>query len=502
MKKLLFLILVSAHFAVVNSQKIEYAQQLDQMIQTGMAEWKIPGLAAVVVKDGAIVFKKTYGVKNLDRKEPVNESTLFAMASTTKAMVAMALAILVDEGKVSWNDPVIQYLPTFQLSDSYITADARVKDLLTHNLGIANADVLWTLDSLSTQETLKRFAHTEKVYPLRGGFTYQNIMYAAAGELIEAVSGQSWSSFVEERLFKPLDMNRSLTKASDIQKAGNFVTPYYDFDQKGVLPVSRNYSDQIGAAGMMWSSVDDMGNYLKFIVNQGVHQNDTLIQPNTFSYLFQPQTLIPNNEFYPTTALTDPHWLSYGLGWFQHDYRGHKLDFHTGSLNGLVAMAGVMHDKKVAVYIFANLDHAELRHAILYQAIDLFGFDDNTTNWHPKIFELYQGFKKDRNAQQQKMADEQVKNTKPSKPIGAYTGIYEHPLCGKLTLTLRDETLDLNFNNFEQIAAYHWHYDTFMTKPNRRWTSPVAVTFQLNAKGVVQSLDFLGYTFTKTDFQP
>ncbi|WP_343485908.1 serine hydrolase [Allomuricauda sp. d1] len=491
---LLFLVAFIAY-----SQNAKKVKILDEMIQQGMTDWKIPGLAAVVVKNGEVVFKKTYGIKSIKTKGPVNGETLFAMASTTKAMVAMALGILVDEGKVDWNDKVVDHLPGFQLSDPYIAADARIKDLLTHNLGIANADVLWVLDSVTTSETLKRFKHTKKAYPLRGGFIYQNIMYAAAGEVIEALSGEPWHEFIKKRLFKPLNMNRSQAQAMNILKVGNYVTPHYNFEEDGVQVVDRNYSDQVGAAGMMWSSIDDISNYLRFILNRGMQNQDTILQPKTFETLFQPHTLIPENQFYPTTKLTKPNWLSYGLGWFQHDYRGEKLDFHTGSLPGLIAIAGVLHDKNTAVYVFGNMDHAELRHAILYQAMDLFAFEDDSTDWHSKIFGLYESRKKDGEKREQKQNKERNNNTKPTLALYEYIGIYQHPLIGNLEISVNNDILKLDFNKFDQVDASHWHYDTFSTIPNKRWTSPSKMTFHLNDKGEVATLDFMGYTFTKTD---
>ena len=499
MKKTFLTVLLCLAFAFSFSQNSKKNNILNGMIQQGIKDWKIPGLAVVVVKDGETVFKKTYGVRSLETKEPVTGETLFAMASTTKAMVAMALGILVDEGKLNWNDRVQEHLSYFQLSDSYIANDAQVKDLLTHNLGIANADMLWVLDSVSTKETLRRFAHTEKTYPLRGGFTYQNIMYAAAGEVIEAVSGIPWHQFVETRLFAPIGMNRSKAKAMDILKVGNYVTPHYDFKEEGVQIVDRNYSDQIGAAGMMWSSIDDISKYLKFIQNKGVQNQDTILRPETFKTLFRPHTLIPQSQFYPTSKLTKPNWISYGLGWFQHDYRGEKLDFHTGSLQGLIAIAGIMHDKNTAVYVFGNMDHAELRHAILYQVMDLYAFDDKTTNWHPKVFELYETMAKENEAWEGKRKENRVPNTTPTLALEAYMGNYQNPMCGNVTITLENDLLQLNFNDFETIEASHWHFDTFMTKPNKRFTGAYELNFHLNGRAKVDKLEFFGYTFSKVD---
>ncbi len=260
------------------------------MIVQGMTDWKIPGLATIVVKDGQVVFQKTYGVKNLVSNEPVDENTLFNMASTTKAIVAIAMGMLVDDGKLNWDDKVVDHLPYFQLSDPYITADARVKDLFTHNLGIVNADVLWTLDSVSTRETVKDFDLLKKGYPLRGGFTYQNIMYAVAGEVIEAVSGKPWNQFVKERIFNPLGMTRTQAIANDIFKVGNYVTPYFDDPEDGMVEVDYGFSDQIGPAGMICATPNDIAKYLTFVVNDGIHKSDTLIRPKTFKYLFEPHS--------------------------------------------------------------------------------------------------------------------------------------------------------------------------------------------------------------------
>ncbi len=483
----------------LNAQQESNIQKLDAMIVQGMNDWKVPGLAAIVVKDGNVVFQKTYGVKNVQTKEPVNENTLFAMASTTKAIVALSLGMLVDEGKLKWDDKVIEHLPYFRLSDPYITANARVKDLLTHNLGIGNADLLWFIDSTSTRQTLRNFQNAKKAYPLRGGFTYQNIMYVAAGEVIGAISGKHWTDFVKERVFIPLEMNRTQAKAINILKAGNYVTPYNYDPEEGIVKVPHSFADQIGAAGMIWSAPKDVSNYLTFLVNDGVYKNDTLVKPTTFAYLFKPHALQPEGGMYPTTALTKPNWNTYGLGWFQQDYRGSKLDFHTGSLGGLVAIAGVLHDKNMAVYVFANLDHAELRHAIMLKAIDLFVFNDDARDWHTEVFKLYNGINKKNIEKQKKKVDERVKNTKPSLPLSAYKGVYNNKMLGNATVTQIGDILEVNFNSHISYRASHWHYDTFITNKDPSWDEKFEIRFDLNNKGKVKQLDFMGAIFTKKE---
>jgi CubicO group peptidase (beta-lactamase class C family) len=496
-KYLLSLLICAVGFSAIAQKSQE--KKLDAMIVQGMKDWKVPGLATIVVKDGKVAFQKTYGVKNLETKEPVDEHTLFNMASTTKAIVAIAMGMLVDDGKLNWDDRVTDYVPYFKLSDSYSTADARVKDLLTHNLGIGNADALWTLDSLSTKETIQRFQFAKSTYPLRGGFTYQNIMYAVAGEVIAAASGKPWNEFVEERVFKPLEMTRTQAIAVDIFKVGNYVTPYLNDSEDGMVQVDYGFSDQIGPAGMICSTAHDISNYLTFLVNDGVFKSDTLVQPKTFKKLFEPHSFLGSTGTYPTNALTKPNWNTYGLGWFQQDYKGHKLDFHTGSLFGLVAIAGVMHDKDVAVYVFANLDHAELRHAILYKAMDLFAFNDDGRDWHTEVFNLYEGFKKKRIENSKKDKAKRVANTKPSLALPEYEGRYYNDMLGTATVTISNNNLEINFNDFISYSLAHWHYNTFITNKDPRFYEKSKVNFDLNAAGKISHFNIIGEKFTKQD---
>lgn len=471
-------------------------KKLSVMIEEGMKEWQIPGLSAVVVKNGKVVFKKTFGIKDIETKEPVDENTLFSMASTTKALIAISLGILVDRDKISWEDKVIDHLPSFKLSDSYITAEARVKDLLTHNLGIRNADLLWVIDSVSTTETIDRFKHAKKTYPLRGGFTYQNIMYAVAGELIESVSRQHWTLFVENNILKPLEMTRTQTKSIDIIKAGNYTTPHANDFENGIVKVGYTFSDQIGAAGMAWSTTNDVSNYLTFLVNDGIFKRDTILQPTTFQYLFKPHAIL-TKPAYPTNVLTKQKWNTYGLGWFQHDYRGYKLDFHTGSLVGLVAIAGIIHDKDMAVYVFANLDHAELRHAIMYKAIDLYVFNDDSRDWHDEIFKLYDGFRKKAKESIKKRNKKRVLKTKPSLTLDQYSGTYQHEMFGKVNVSVVDGKLQFNFNNYLYYTIEHWHYNTFITNKDPQYGDRSLMNFNLNASGKTKELEVFGEKFTK-----
>jgi len=499
MKKYIGLIFLFAFVQFSCAQQKANNKKLDAMIVQGMKDWKIPGLATIVIKDGEVVFNNTYGVKNLETKEAVDGNTLFNMASTTKAVVAIAMGMLVDDGKLNWDDKVVDHVPYFKLSDANITADARVKDLLTHNLGIANADALWMLDSLTTRETISRFQFAQKTYPLRGGFTYQNIMYAVAGEVIAAASGKPWNEFVKERIFNPLGMTRTQALAKDIFKVGNYVTPYSNDPEDGLVQVDYGFSDQIGPAGMICSTANDISKYLTFLVNDGVYKSDTLVKPKTFKYLFEPHSFLGSSGTYPTNVLTKPNWNTYGLGWFQQDYKGHKLGFHTGSLFGLVAIAGIMHDKNTAVYVFANLDHAELRHAILYKAIDLYAFNDDSRDWHTEVFNLYEGLRKKKLETSKKKLAERVKDTKPSLPLEAYKGNYTNDMLGTGKISVRSNRLEVNFNDFISYDLEHWHFNTFQTNKDPRFLEKLMMHFELDTEGKINQFEVMGEVFTKVE---
>ena len=256
MKKKLSISLILLVFSIcVFAQYQEEIKKLDTFIKKGMKDWQVLGLAAVVVNNDEVIFKKTYGIKDIYSKEKVNEQTLFTMASTTKALIAISLGMLVDQEKISWDDKVSKHLAEFKLSDSYITNEARVKDLLTHNLGIANPSGLW-MDSLGTPELIKRFSLAKKGYPIRGGFIYQKTMYVIAGEIISRVSGVDWRVFIEKNILEPLEMNRTITRVSDLNKSRNYVSPHFNDYEDGIVKVRSNFPESYGAAGGLWSSIN------------------------------------------------------------------------------------------------------------------------------------------------------------------------------------------------------------------------------------------------------
>ncbi|MFL3022434.1 MAG: serine hydrolase [Cytophagales bacterium] len=457
---------------------------LDDFILEGKKMWKIPGISVVVVKNDSTLYKKTFGKKNFFDDELVDSETIFSMASTTKAFISMSLGILVDRDSISWYDRVVDILPSFKLSDPYITKDARIKDLLTHNLGIGNEDRLWTTDSTSVEEMLLKFSKSPRKYPLRGGYTYQNIMYVVAGQVISKVSGISWQSFVKTNILDKIGLSCTLTWSKDIFEYGNYTFPHQIDYEEGIVHVPFTISDQIGAAGMMWSCSDDMEKYLKFLLNETQLLDERILDKKTFNYLFKPQIIV-GDSFYPTAKLTNPNWKTYGLGWYQHDYRGEKIDFHTGSLQGLVAIIGLIRDKNIGVQVFANLDHAELRHAIMYKVMDLFVFSDDSRDWNREVYNLYNEMdKKYKKSYLDKfiLRDE---NSKMTLKLIDYSGTYENDMYGRIIVSVKDEKMTLDVNNGVKFFDLEWwEKDVFITDKDEKWREKLFVKFNLNNNSV------------------
>ena len=452
----------------------------DKYVESARQQWQVPGLSIVVVKDGKIVFEKGYGVRELGKRDPVTNETLFGSMSTTKAMTVACLAMLVDEGKLRWDDKVIKYLPDFRVGDPYVTNELRVRDLLTHSAGLGNADFLWSwTPTIANAEVLRRMQYANPAYSLRSSFIYQNIMYLVAGTVIERVSGMPWEQFIRERLFTPLGMKNSFPNLSLSKSYVNRSASH--FEVKGKIEVIPEMpADSIAPAGAVWSTADDIGKWVAFMLGDGTANGKVLIKPATFNEILKPQVIVPAPQFYPTVAITKPHWMTYGLGWFQHDYRGEMVNFHTGSLDGRTAIIGLMRDKKVGVYIFGNLDHAELRHALMYKVFDVFGFGDNTRDWSSEFKTLYDGIKEQGRKRQEAVRAMRKTGTAPNLPLEAYAGRYSDPFYGSIDIQLSNGKLRANLGNGLEADLEHWQFDSFMGTWNKSWWDQSLFTFSIS----------------------
>jgi CubicO group peptidase (beta-lactamase class C family) len=487
MKKLFLLPLVILALVQLASAQ-NNVEIFDKYVDAARKQWNVPGLSIVVVQDGKPILSKGYGVRELGKKDPVDADTLFGAMSTTKAMVAVAMGILVDEGKVKWDDKVTKHLPDFKVNDPYVTKEITVRDLFTHNAGLANADFLWGAGAdLSGAEIVSRMQYAKPVYSMRGGFIYQNIMYQVAGQVIEKASGMPWEQFMNERVFGPLGMKNTFpTLASSLKYPNRSIAHYEVKGELRSIPETAGV-DAVAPAGAVWSTANDIAKWVNF--NLGVNPNGKeILKPSTLNEILKPQVVIPGN-FYPTFRLLKPHWTTYGFGWFQHDYRGEMVHMHTGSLAGRTAIVGMMRDKKLGVYIFGNVDHAEVRHALIYKAFDLFGFNDNSRDWSAEMKTMYDGIAAEAAKQVEAQLARRQLNTKPSLPLEGYVGVYSDPFYGSREIKLVNGKLQLFVGKDRSATLDHWQNDTFRGPWNDTFRGDTTVTFQVNpAKTEVEGI--------------
>lgn len=471
------------------------AASFDAYVSQAVKDWGAVGLAIAVVKDGRVVFARGYGVRQLGQPAPVDTATLFAIGSTTKAMTAAALGMLVDEGKVRWDDPVTRYLPDFQLADPWVTRNLTVRDLLTHRAGLGNADVLWYETDLSPEEVLRRARFIPMAYSMRSSFIYQNIMYAAAGAVVASASGMSWHDFIRTRIFAPLGMTGAVTTLTEAAGRDNVAAPHDRIND--TVQVIRNASvDAVAPAGSIWAGVADMARWMAFMADSGRVDGRRLLGRGTWNELVKPQTLVPPSGFYPSAQLTRPHWVSYGLGWFQQDYAGKKLDFHTGSIDGMVAIAGMIPDDRFAVYVLGNLDHVEIRHALMLKAIDHW-LGTGARDWSAELLGVYRGIRARTDSAMAAAVRARVPGTSPSLPLERYAGTYADSLYGSVEIRLDNGGLRLIASSRLDAVLTHWHYDTFRGDWNRRWQGPFLATFGLDAQGRPDRLELQGTTLRR-----
>jgi len=468
----------------------------DAYVAKAVKDWRTPGLAIVVVKDGQVLFSKGYGVRELGKPEPVDTHTLFAIGSTTKAMTAALAAMLVEEGKLAWNDPVIKHLPWFQTADPYVTRELTVRDLLTHRGGFGNADYLWYGQTTPPREIFDRLRLLAPAYSMRSSFVYQNVMYAVAGAVIEAAGGQPWEQMMRSRIFAPLGMTESIATAATLDAQPNVAKPHDIVG--GQLRVIQNASvDGAAPAGSVWSSVHDMSKWMQMLLDGGKVGDKVLLLPATVTELFKPQAIVPREGFYPiTTRFTKPNWTTYGMGWFQQDYRGRAVDMHTGSIDGMVAIHGLIRAERLGVFVLANRDHTEVRHALMMDVFDRFT-GGTTRDWSAVLLmnaTLAEGQAGERRKQQDAA---RVTGTSPALPLARYAGTYSDPLRGDIIVTLEGDRLRARYGTGYVGPLEHWHYETFRATWEAEWRAPGFLTFRLDERGNPMGLDAFGARFVR-----
>ena len=456
---------------------------LDAYITQAMKDWEVPGLAIAVVRNDSVIYARGFGVRELGRPEPVDEHTLFSIASTTKAMTVAALGMLVDEGKLDWDDPVAEHLPALRLGDPWVARELTVRDLVTHRVGLERSDNLWIAGPFERDEILRRAEALPSAAGFRAQYGYNNIMFIAAGELAAAVADTSWDALLERRLFEPLGMTRTTSRMDVVAKRDNVASPHTRVDGRVHASTLRDY-DNIGGAGAVFSSAHDMAQWLRFQLGGGAIDGKRLLEASTLREMHAPQTVM-RIDTVAERMFPDSHFRAYGLGWFLQDYGTEKLVHHSGSLNWTRTQVGFIPERNIGVVAIANLSSSTLQLALMYRVLDaLLGRPER--DWSAEYLELARRDDEDDE-------DERVAGTRPSLALEAYAGEYEHPLYGTARVALEDGTLVLHYAPDYIADLEHWHYDTFRGAWRRDGFGSDFVTFTLDARGRVASLRLAGF---------
>jgi CubicO group peptidase (beta-lactamase class C family) len=463
---------------------------LDAYIEKARQEWNVPGLAVAVVKDDSVVFIRGYGVRDLGRPERVDENTVFELTSATKSFTASAIGILVGEGKLGWDDPVAKHLPNFRLHDPYLTRELTIRDLLAHRTGLIY-DSSVRDGPFTRAQLVQKLAYMKPRHSFRSGFSYNHIPYVAVAEILERTTGQSWDDFVAERIFAPLGMPRTNTTIQAAMSSGNSGTPHEVVDGE-MRPVEWIDRDNVGPALSLNSTAHDLAQWLRMHLNGGSYAGRQVLTPAVVAEMQTPQTLIrlddiwrdgrPFSDFYP-----EAHLMAHGLGWFIHDYRGHKAVEYFGRF----AEIAMLPEERLGVVILMNTP-ADLRYALMFWLFDQYlGAGDR--DWSTEMLRatIAAREERERSAPQTRPRAE---GTRPSLSLSGYAGRYQDTLYGEVNVTERDGTLFLHYSPIRGGVLEHWENDTFLIT----WTQPrfgkSLVTFTVDPSGKVQGMRVQGLT--------
>jgi CubicO group peptidase (beta-lactamase class C family) len=453
---------------------------LDAAIESAREQWHAPGLAVAIVKDDQVVYLRGFGTKHLGRNDPVDPHTAFTLASTTKAFTAMALGLLVDDGKLHWDDPVVQHLPEFRVADPYVTREVTIRDLLVHRTGIEETDMLW-VRGFDTRTSLQHLRYARQVSSLRSSWAYNNMMYAVAAEVVARVAGMSFQEFVRRRIFEPLGMSDSLFTGPDLGKRAN-VTGAHLIEEGAARATDLYVSPEpLGAAGIQ-SSAADMAKWLRLLLGKGTFEGKAVIKPETVAEALKPQMLLASIG-YPAARQADPHFYAYGLGWFLQDYKGRLLAMHTGSLYGANALAAIVPEERLGLVILINAGPVEFRHAFMYDVVDRF-LNSRGKDWNADLLKLYGGLQDEEDSRRAEALRTRPAKTRPSLPLADYAGTYAEPLVGETQIVLeRNGRLTLAMQPGATFNLAHWSYDSFEASDTRAPDERFLLTFRRGADG-------------------
>jgi CubicO group peptidase (beta-lactamase class C family) len=458
--------------------------KIDDIVKNTLDRFVIPACSVAIVNQDEIIFKSGYGTRTMGEMEPVDEHTVYALASISKSTAAACLGILVDEGRIKWNDPVRKYLPDFELYDSFVTQEIQVRDLLIHNSGLPSecGGTIWYGSSFSRKEVIERLRYLKPLRSFRSGYAYQNVTFLVAGELIAAVTGLSWDSFVQERIFNPLNMLRTKTKLSDLNLMENIATPHAIVNGQ-ISPIPFRNHDNIGPAAAVNSSVWDWAQYLRMHLNSGRYEGKKILSPERIKEFWESNTPIAIEPLPDYFKIDLPFLNAYGLGWFLKNYHDKKIVYHSGGVDGMRTMMTVVPEERLGILVFTNMESPGIA-SITNQILDMC-LDFSPKPWLDWYCQYVQETHQKLEDIRKKKLDCRIPDTRAHLNLENYCGVYCDRKVGNVNITLENGSLFLRFeqNSAFQARLSHWHYETFEINWLDEYIPSGLLTFQHDSLG-------------------
>jgi CubicO group peptidase (beta-lactamase class C family) len=463
---------------------------LDEYVARSMKTFDVPGMALAIVKDGKVVVSKGYGVRKLGETTPVDENTLFGIGSNTKAFTAAALATLVDEGKLNWNDPVNDRLPGFVMNAPYVSKEMQIRDLLCHRsgLGLGEGDLMfWPHTTFTREEVVYRLRYLKPATSFRTTFAYNNLMFLTAGQVVAAVSGKSWDDYVREKILLPLGMNTTNTSNAAFKPGDDYAYPHEKVDGKlQVIPFEN--LDNAGPAGSINSSVAEMSKWIALQLNHGKIPGSEvrIFSEKSSQQMWAQQMVVPIGQGAEELKALRPHFRGYGLGWFLWDYRGRKLVGHTGGVAGFVSRVLLVPEENFGLVILTNAEEDYAFDSVMYHIVDSY-FGAPNTDWTAAFKAAEDKESKEADETMQKAIAKRAADSKPSLPLEKYVGEYSDPWYGKVTIRQESTGLVMVLDRTSKGVGdlQHWQYDTFKAHWRDRTVEDAFVTFALKPDGSI-----------------
>ena len=470
----------------------------EQRVESLREKIGVPGMAVSIVEDDKVTFAKGFGVRKLGSPEPVDADTIFPTGSTGKAFTTADLAILVDEGKLGWDDKVTDRIPGFEMYDPWVTREMTVRDLLVHRsgLGLGAGDLMFVPRSnLTRAESVRRLRYIKPATSFRSGFAYDNVLYMVAGYLIEAVSGETWEKFTADHLLKPAGMLHS-TSDDDARFANaNRAYPHARMDgglrgvgHQEILDERDVLGKNSAPAGGLAISANDFARWVRIQLGGGklVDGDAHLFSEKSRDEMWKPETLMPIQPLTGDLKPIEPLFNTYALGWDVRDYRGARIVWHGGAVLGFLSAVVLIPEKHVGFTIEINSEDREIINGLIFELLDHYlGAPPN--DWPAKFIA-----KKDKDVAEglRKFAAAKPAKVGPSLALARYAGAYADPWYGNFELAVVKGRLHFDFKSTPRMGGTleHWQYDTFVTRFEDKTIEPAYVTFHLDADGTVEDI--------------